>query len=301
MREQVWQRGSVWRLRLPRITHYAVLVILVFLAGCAIPQVPARIIYEDPVNYVRLERDPAVLPEWPPSHHAHPASMDPALMRTILSGLRIQEHRLGIQRWIQGEAPFVPAFSDEEVELLSAQVSEALAEAEYNERITFYLSQPQTSARRVITSGGLYVHGSQLHVLLGNWQIVYGIPTYGMIYDRRYPMRPTAAKGFDLFFEPRDAAVPVKGSWIDSVFANSTDELVIDLTKVTRPGPARTVVPSPEGQRIVRQLSSCALADRRIDLQLCAAAGCIGKRDFRDLVVVLGFGQFGLCGGQCDL
>jgi len=243
MREQFWQMRRVRSLRRSRSTQHAALLLFLFLVGCAIPQVPSRIIYEDPVNYVRLERDPAVLPEWPPSHHAHPASMEPALVRTILSGLRIQEHRIGVQRWIQGEAPFVPAFSDEEVELLSAQVSEALAEAEYNERVTFYLSQPQTSARRIITSGGLYIHGSTLHLLLGNWQIVYGIPTYGMIYDRRYPMRPTAAKGFDLFFEPRDAATHVKGSWIDSVFANSTDELVIDLTKVTGPEPKRHVVP----------------------------------------------------------
>ena len=53
----------------------------------------------------------------------------------------------------------------------------------------------------------MYVNGDHLHVLLGNWQIVYGIPTYGMIYDRRYPMRPTAAKGFDLFFQPSDAVM----------------------------------------------------------------------------------------------
>jgi hypothetical protein len=243
MGEQLSKRRSGPGLRRLRITHHASLLLLLLLAACAIPQVPSRVIYEDPVNYVRLERDPAVLPEWPPSHHAHPAIMDPAFVRTLLAGLRIQEHRLAVQRWIQGEAPFVPAFSDEEVELLSVQVSEALAEAEYNERVTFYLSQPQTSARRIITSGGLYVHDSKLHVLLGNWQIVYGIPTYGMIYDRRYPMRPTAAKGFDLFFEQREAATHVKGSWIDSLFANSTDELVIDLNKVTRPEPAPIVLP----------------------------------------------------------
>ena len=33
------------------------------LAGCAIPVVPYRSVYEDPVNYIRLERDEAVLPE----------------------------------------------------------------------------------------------------------------------------------------------------------------------------------------------------------------------------------------------
>jgi len=230
-----------------RITHHVSrgALLCALLAGCAIPQVPARTVYEDPVNYVRLEEDPGVLPEWPPSHHAHPAAIPPEKLRAILSGLRIQEHRIWLQRWIQGEAPLVPAFSDEEVGLLSSQVADALAEAKYDERVTFYLSQPQTSAKRVITSGGLYVRDSELHLLLGNWQIVYGIPTYGMIYDRRYPMRPTAAKGFDLFFEQSDAVKHVKSSWIDNLFANGTDELVLDLTKVKAPEPSPTPIASP--------------------------------------------------------
>lgn len=231
-----------WRTRL--LAFYLLPFALALAAtACAIPQVPARIVYEDPVNYVRLEEDASVLPEWPPGHHAHPAIMSPELLRTILSGLRIREHRVALQRWFQGEAPLVPALTDEEVALLSVQISEALAEAQYNERVTFYLSQPQTSAKRIVTSGGLYVQGSTMHVVLGNWQIVYGIPTYGMIYDRRYPMRPTAAKGFDLFFRQPEAAKSVKGSWIDSAVANSTDELVIDLTKVKTPEPSPVAGP----------------------------------------------------------
>ncbi|TKS59938.1 MAG: hypothetical protein EWM72_01795 [Nitrospira sp.] len=165
-------------------------------------------------------------------------------LRAILSGLKVQEHRIAPQRWFQGEAPLIPAFNDEELALLAVQVSEGLAEAKYNERVTFYLSQPQTSARRVITSGGVYVHGTELHVVLGNWRNVYGIPAYGMIYDRRYPMRPTAAKGFNLVFEPSDAVIPVKSSLLDDLFANSKDELVVDLGKIQVPEPA-PVPPSP--------------------------------------------------------
>jgi hypothetical protein len=226
-----------------RVTRHASQVFLLLLAACAIPQVPSRTVYEDPVNYVRLEEDPGVLPEWPPSHHAHPAAISPDTLRTILSGLKIQEHRIAPQRWIQGDAPVVPAFTDEQVALLSVQLAEALAEAKYDERVTFYLSQPQTSAKRIITSGGLYVQDSELHFLLGNWQIVYGIPAYGMIYDRRYPMRPTAAKGFDLFFEQPEAVIQTKSSWLDGLFANSTDELVLDLTKIKVPAPAPIATP----------------------------------------------------------
>jgi hypothetical protein len=53
-----------------------------------------------------------------------------------------------------------------------------------------------------------------------------------MIYDRRYPMRPTAAKGFELFFDPSEATVVQHHSFLDTLLANTKDELVIDLTKV---------------------------------------------------------------------
>lgn len=210
------------------------------LFGCAAPHIPSRIIYEDPVNFVRLEEDPEVLAEWPPSHHSHPFTIEPEKLRTILSGLKVQEHWIALQRWMRGESPLVPAFTDEELALLSVRIAEALAEAKDNERVTFYLSEPQTFARRIITTGGLYVHGTQLHILLGNWRIIYGIPAYGMIYDRRYPMRPTAAKGFDLTFQPSEAVIPMKSSLLDGVLANAKDELIIDLTKLDSPDPEIT-------------------------------------------------------------
>ena len=205
------------------------------LSGCAIPQVPFRTVYEDPVNYVRLEIDDEVLPEWPPGHHAHPKVFNADEVTRILKGMNVQERRIWIQKWIQGEAPLVPAFKDEEVALLAPQIAEAFARAAYNERVTFYLSQPQTSVKRLITSGGMYFRGQELHVILGNWQFVYGIPTYGMIYDRRYPMRPTAAKGFDLFFQPAEAVIKQRSSFWDTLLANTKDELVIDIGVIMQP------------------------------------------------------------------
>ena len=201
------------------------------LVGCAIPMVPYRAVYEDPVNYVRLEVDDAVLPEWPPSAHAHPKAIRTEDVARILGSISVKEHQIWLQKWLQGEAPLIPAFRPEELVLLSQQIAEAFALARPNERVTFYLSQPQTSVKRVITTGGVYVHGTALHFILGNWQVVYGIPTYGMIYDRRYPMRPTAAKGFYLYFYPADETIPQQNSLWDTLLANRNDELVIDLTK----------------------------------------------------------------------
>lgn len=227
------------REELSRVATLLIFYFLPGLLGCAIPHVPYRSVYEDPVNFVRLELDDLVLSEWPPTAHNHPKVITADEVARLLDGIRVQEHRIWLQKWIQGEAPFEPVFSPDEIRLLSQHIAQALAEARDNERVTFYLSQPQTSVKRVITSGGLYFHGTELHFILGNWQIIYGIPTYGMIYDRRYPMRPTAPKEFDLFFQPSEAVVHYRHSLWDTLLANTTDELVIDLAKL-QPGPVAT-------------------------------------------------------------
>ena len=147
-------------------------------------------------------------------------------------GLTVQEHRASIQRWISGDSIRLPMFRDGEIAILVPQLVEALRLARENERVTYYLSQPQTSVKRIITSGGLYVRGTELHFILGNWQTVYGIPAYGMIYDRRYPMNPIVSKGFDLYFDLDQAMVHQSTSIWDWLLANSKDELVIDLARV---------------------------------------------------------------------
>jgi len=236
MRERlrVRSKGIIHPRQARIISAFALLLTLyplLGLTGCAIPVVPYRAVYEDPVNYVRLELDDSVLPEWPPSAHAHPRVIGEDDMARIFRSISVKEHRVWLQKLLQGEAPMMPVFLPEDLALLSRQIAEALALARPNERVTFYLSEPRTSVKRRITTGGVYIHGTELHFILGNWQVIYGIPTYGMIYDRRYPMRPIAAKGFYLYFDPADATIPQRNSLWDILLANKDDELIIDLTK----------------------------------------------------------------------
>src|SRR5262245_66683098 len=93
----------------------AQLLLWLVIAGCAIPHVPYRTVYEDPVNYVRLELDDGVLPEWPPTAHAHPAALTADDVTRILNGMIVQEHRIWLQKWIQGEAPFEAVFLQNDI------------------------------------------------------------------------------------------------------------------------------------------------------------------------------------------
>ena len=120
---------------------------LLFLSACAIPMVPYRAVYEDPVNYVRLEVDDAVLPEWPPSAHAHPKTMRAEDVARILGSISVKEHRIWLQKWLQGEAPLMPAFRPEELALLSQQIAEAFA-ASPTGRTRDVLSQSTANVRQ---------------------------------------------------------------------------------------------------------------------------------------------------------
>lgn len=214
------------------VLPFAFALALASAGGCAVPQIAARVVYEDPTSFVRLEPDPSVLPDLPQTKHSHPATISSEDMALILRRLWVREHRNALQlRW-SGLAQPEPVFQEEQIAMLAPRLSEALAHAQPNERVTFYLSHPQTSLKREVTSGGLYMRGSHLHFILGNYRIIYAIPAYGMVYDRRYPMMPTAPKAFDLLFEPPDAVVKQKVSLWDKIWAREKDEMVIDLRRV---------------------------------------------------------------------
>ena len=203
--------------------------LLPLLAGCAVGALPGEVVYQDPTTFVRIEPDPAVVIDEPETIHAHPRTIAVEDFRAILGGFRVRDHRLGVYAMLAGDAPWEPVFTAEEADVLAPRLSEALARAGPSERVTYYLSQPRTSIRRDVTSGGFYVEGNRLHFVIANHDVQYGVPAYGLVYDRRYPMRPTGPKWFDLNFEPEGAVVERSYSMLDFLLGREKDEVVIDL------------------------------------------------------------------------
>lgn len=209
-----------------------VLLLLLFLTACAVPGIPGRVIYEDPTTFIRVEPDPQVQPERPDTFHRHPISISVEQFAGVLRGLKVRDHRTTLHIMVSGEALWEPVFREEEIAVLAPGVIEALAQAQYRERVTYYLSRPQTSIRREITTGGVYIQGNHLHFIIANRKIRYAVPAYGIVYDKRYPTRPTGPKWFDLDFEPADALVKQKASFLDLLLGREKDEVVIDLDKL---------------------------------------------------------------------
>lgn len=212
-------------------------ILSVCLLGCSAPTIQSYTVYEDPTAFVRLEFAPTVQREKPHTWNTHPAIISLEDMVKILSGLQVREHRSNFLEPIFNQfldpPPVVPAFRKKEIILLGPQLVEAFDKAVPEEFVTFYVSTPVNSVTREVTSGGLYVRKNKLHVMLSNHQTVYGIPAFGLVYDRRYPTHSLAPRRFDLTFVNPEIFRIRTLKFSDQFFGTfSDDEIIIDLQKV---------------------------------------------------------------------
>ncbi|RPH75502.1 MAG: SHOCT domain-containing protein, partial [Nitrospiraceae bacterium] len=66
--------------------------------------------------------------------------------------------------------PTLPAFTPAEVDYLSETLTRAFAQAQPSEVVVFGLTNPKTQEMTEVTTGGWYVKGAQLHLILGNYR-----------------------------------------------------------------------------------------------------------------------------------
>ncbi len=139
--------------------------VAVWSAGCAAPRV-TRSIYQEGVagkteTFVRLDH---VSTE---ERFDHPAEVAPARLRELLASVAVQR-RTGLLSVIFSEKPF-RAFSDPQLDLLSAQLSKALAGATPEEMALFYFNAPESNEQLRVTSGGGYVRQGHLVLVIANY------------------------------------------------------------------------------------------------------------------------------------
>ncbi len=209
-----------------------VVFVAVCLSSCASPSIYSHSIYEDPTSFVRLEFSPTATIDHPETLHSHPAELTSDQLQQILSGLRVREHRSSVLLWFMDEAELLPAFSEKEVNFLSQHLKKALQEAVSEEVVTFYISAPVNSVKREVTSGAVFIKGQEFHFMLSNYRTPYGIPPFGLVYDRQHPSYALAPRNFDLLFDPPNHHIPSSVSFLEKVVGETHDgEITLDLNR----------------------------------------------------------------------
>lgn len=218
------------RLHPCRFRHgWCALFIAVF-AGCSPAQFTTLTIYETPHSFVRLEVDRTL--DHRGAGHSHPSDISSEQMELVLRGIIVQEPLMRMPFYDDVSVPRKhPAFSDRAVKFWAPLMSLALRKATAGEIVTFYQSTKTPGARREVTSGGLYIDGDELHIVLSNLEsdthYTADIGVADVQDDRLTPLRSIAPQRGRLLFVPESARVFKPQGGLTRVFAQDRRELIV--------------------------------------------------------------------------
>jgi len=205
------------------------IALLLSLAACQNRAFQTFTIYDSPSRFVRLEVYPTVNTN---RGHSHPATVTTEEMEAVLSGLMIEEP-IRVLSFLdkEQEPPRHPAFNAAEIGFLAPLLATGLGKATSEEVVTFYQAHRETAIVRKVTSGGVFIDGEELHIVLSN----YRSPTHyasdpGMVDtldDRLTPMRSIAPQETKLDFGPISAVEPSRESRLTSLLSADRREVVV--------------------------------------------------------------------------
>jgi hypothetical protein len=167
-------------------------------------------------------------------------------MAAVLRGIIIQEPLTRLPLYDDLSIPRRhQAFTEEEVAFLAPLLRLGLNKAAPEEVVTFYQSKQLAFMNREVTSGGVYVDGERLHVVLSNYRSeTNSTADSGMADnqdDRLTPLRSLAPQKGTLQFEPPEFQVRPDDDGLAALLQWDKRELIILLSRL----PVTPAVPLP--------------------------------------------------------
>ncbi|MDP2381547.1 MAG: hypothetical protein Q8N00_01950 [Nitrospirota bacterium] len=220
---------------------------LPLLSGCAPTEFTTITILETPTAFVRLEIDHSVNEG---NGHTHPLSLTPEQLAAVLSGIIVEEPWAKLPIYDDTSLPpRHPAFTEHEVQFFAPVLAIALGKATAEEIVTFYQSKYLSGTSREVTSGGLFVQGDELHIVLAN----YRSPTHysadigvaDTTDDRLTPMRSLAPQRGRLDFDPPSARRETAVTGLTRLFHRDNRELIVLYRALSPRRPASYPSPGP--------------------------------------------------------
>jgi hypothetical protein len=217
-----------------RTASTLILTAALFLSGCFsgpdfIP------IYNTRMIDVRLMQDMQTN-----TRHNHPYTITTDAMVKVLSGVQVEERDTITGIGIFGSKEGKAAFTRTEIANVSPHLVEALRKASPKDLATFYMYVSDGHDRRAVTSGGIFVDGNHIHVILANWR---SVPSGGQDYTvamevdtRDDPLLPISPFRFRVGFYPTEAWVRNRSERYDpgfpayhSSYEDPAKYIVVDL------------------------------------------------------------------------
>lgn len=227
-----------------RVNPYMIFIVpLVLVAAASLGTEPATRVAcglcEQPDRFVRLQTVPTDSRPVGPQGFTHPFALSPEDWKSILTELHVQRQAEGLLIPVP-QGPVLSAFTEEEVSYLSVTLSKALVQAQPNEWVVFGLSRSTPQGLTELTTGGVYVEGPLLHVVLANYRKVVTMPsTRQLLWER--PLRPDAGPAYDLVAGSHQTIVRESG-FVPSFLSSAPSELAIAYQALLLGEPAEASV-----------------------------------------------------------
>jgi hypothetical protein len=240
---------------------------------------------EDPDRFVRLQSVSGSRDADSRRHLSHPIVLSPDEWKALLSSVRVQSTST-IFLFLTKKETAQPLFTIEQTEFLGGLLSRAFAEAQPDERVVFGLTERESASVARMTTGGWFVEGDALHLVLANYQFVVTMPSIKELLTKD-PLRPNTGLTFELVVGPHQTLVPNSRAGRSLLDPNPL-ELAIAYKALLLAGRA----PSPnqaardsKGESEKQTVSSPAPAslEQRLDrLKRLRDGGLITEEDYRE-------------------
>jgi hypothetical protein len=244
--------------------------------GCAAPTITSRIVDSRASGFIRLDTfaDTRTAGDL---RYDHPADWSEAELTTILSRLLVRE-RVGL---LDQQPSPQPLFSSNEIRQLVPGLQRAFVMAKPSEWVAFYSTLPAGDLQE-FTSGGLFLKGNRLHVVVANHREQAPSGREGLDAIRAIPLRPLGGRGFTVSFDPARYVSATKSNWMGGSSTTPASELILDyqafLADALPPAPAPVATapvasaPAMKAPPVVPQAgptdeSATSLKDRMTSLQ----------------------------------
>lgn len=206
-----------------------VLVIVALSSGCGTPQFQTLTILDGRDRVVALQ---AMSDPYGGKGYDHPVSLAKEDMMQILRGVRVKRGLLS--------SSVGPAFSDTEIRLFAPHFVTALQKATPEEIVTFYETAQIDEEYDLTTSGGLFVAGGNLYVVLSNFSVKTRAWRDNENYEASYRNRPLEQMDPQpgrLLFEPREFMVEAPNGELGSRLKGKPWQVAIRYQDFLRKNP----------------------------------------------------------------
>ena len=128
--------------------------------------------------------------ERPDQGLSHPATLTAQQIARVLRGILVEIPAVPFPLLRSEFVTRQRAFSEEELSFLAPLLAKGLSQATPEEVVTFYESRERDSQYRAITSGGIYVQGEYVYVILSNYRVKRPFWQDNEHYEAPFRLRP---------------------------------------------------------------------------------------------------------------